>query len=121
METITNSNFKNSKAITIWILISLSVMLLLFCLTRTKVYGGYNLFLNGKSEVIGAKVYIDNKYYGQLINKDESGLGGGSFWARIKNGHHFLQIIKTGYLSFSKPFNMNEEEYIGIELKPLKN
>jgi len=108
---------KRSQAPRVWLLISVAVLALLFCQTRSSGQRNSNLFLSGDSDSVGALVFIDGSQLGKIKTANNSGLSGGAFWCHLDNGYHLLEIKKPGYKTFAKQLDFKRQDYVGVILE----
>ena len=83
--------------------------------------GGSNFFIGTDSQADGAEVIVDGKKLGTIASVRGSGIGGGAFWGHLTRGKHRVEVSKPGYKPFTKEIEMQGEEYMGVDLQPLKD
>lgn len=107
---------KRSNATKLWLGIVMSVLVVLWWQTHNQPSTGYNVFLNGDSQAVGAEVAIDGTTSGTMSRSQNSGLGGAIFYARLPNGHHLVEVKKPGYKTFRKEIDLRTKDYVSVEL-----
>lgn len=110
---------KQSQALKMWLGLLILVLTLLFFETRSKAPPDFNLFINTNDRGIGAQVVIDHRPAGVIAKSTEEAIGGGTFWATLKNGQHLIEITKPDCQSFQKQIDLHQEAYLGVDLAPL--
>lgn len=109
---------KRSLALPAWMAIMVFVLVALAVETRRSPYASYNLFLSGDSQLLGAKVVVDGHFAGAMSRPVASGLGGATFYGRVCNGAHDIEVSKPGYQPFRKRIFVHKEDYLSVDLKP---
>jgi len=103
---------KPSRANTLWVIILLLVLGVLFCEMSGSPRHNFNCCISANSELIGAAVFIDHQKVGSIVREDSGGLGGGAFRILLPSGHHFIEVKKADTSGFSKEVDMKKELYI---------
>ena len=119
-QTADGNTFRQSAAYRSWLGILFFVLAVLFFETRGSQKPVDNVIVNGDDETLGAQVFVDKKLIGTLQGADDqknkTGLHGSVLLARLKPGSHLLEVKKDNYKTFSKPIDVQLEEYIGVDL-----
>jgi hypothetical protein len=117
-ETINQIVPARNWALRIWLLIVVLVLGLLWFETRDNSGKDYNLLLNGDSNTIDAQVFIDGKPSGTMTRSRAQDLGGGTFWVRVADGRHLVDVQKKGFRPFRHWITIRGQGYLGVELVP---
>jgi hypothetical protein len=110
---------KASIATRLWLGILVLVLVALFAETRTSDQGGSNFLISTDSSAQGADVIVDGKKLGMIGTG--SAIGGGAFRGHLTRGKHLVELVKVGYKSYAKEIDMHGEEYMGVDLQPVKD
>lgn len=115
------SSLKTSRATQLWLGVLGAVLAVLYLETNGPSHRGFNLFISTDSTSRGAQVVVDGQQVGTIDQPHSSGIGGGAFWGHLTRGKHTIELKKPGFTPFSKDIDMHGEEYLGVDLKPLKD
>jgi hypothetical protein len=107
---------KPSRANSLWVLVFLTVLGVLFCEMSGSTRHNFNCCISASSELIGADVFIDHQKVGSIAKEEAGGLGGGAFRILLPSGHHLVEVKKPDYKDFSRDVDMKKELYIEANL-----
>ncbi|HEY9680997.1 MAG TPA: carboxypeptidase-like regulatory domain-containing protein [Drouetiella sp.] len=110
---------KVSKAAQLWVAVLLGVLFVLFLETRGNHTQTMNFVVNTDADDVGAEVLVDNKRLGAVENSTADGPGGGVFLGYLPRGNHHVEVRKSGFKPYGKDIDMQQEQYLGVDLEPL--
>lgn len=79
------------------------------------------MVLNTDGDDVGAAVLVDNRKVGTISSSCADGPGGGVYYGYLQSGQHLVQVRKEGFQPFGKRIDMHQEQYLGVDLQPVKN
>lgn len=112
---------KVSRAAQIWIAVIVGVLIVLFLEMQGNQTRTLNFVVNTDADDVGAEVLIDNQKVGTISSSSVDGPGGGVFLGYLQQGKHQVEVRKEGFKPFSKEIDMHQEQYLGVDLEPVKN
>ena len=108
--------FKPSRAKTLWVLVLVAVLFVLFFETRSANEPSLNVLVSGGSSLSGATVYIDGRKMGSLEKLTDSGLGGSAFWTSLPDGKYLIEVRKQGFRDFKRTIDLNTLAFVNVDL-----
>jgi hypothetical protein len=112
---------KASIATRLWLGILILVLAALFAETKSGDRVDSNFLISTNSSAQGAAVIVDGKKLGVIGDGTGSATGGGAFWGHLTRGKHLVELVKDGYKKYTKEVDMHGEEYMGVDLQPVKD
>jgi hypothetical protein len=110
---------KESKAALLWIAVLVGVLFVLFLETQGKHTQTLNFVVNTDPDDVGAEVLVDNQRLGAVENSTVDGPGGGVFIGYLPRGKHRVEVRKDGFKPYGRDIDMQQEQYLGVDLQPL--
>ena len=112
---------KESKAARLWIAVLIGVLFVLFLETQGKQTRTLNFVVNSDGDDVGAEVLVDNRRVGAIETSTADGPVGGVFLGYLPRGKHRVEVRKDGFKPYSKEIDMQQEQYLGVDLERLNN